>query len=189
MTTIYLHGFLSSPNSNKGRLLKRSHESAGIQFIAPELYLQPNEVQSLLKKIVSEAEKPVNVIGSSLGGLYAAWAAENLNINRVVLLNPALGNWGPVDSEPGWYPIEGSEKKMYVGPSFLEKVIEMLPATLTCPERYLGVFGQKDETLDWKVGASKFNETNQIILAQADHRLSNFGPLVPIIMSFLANGF
>lgn len=106
--TLYLHGFLSTPVSNKARLLKKAHEERGIPFIAPELYMSPFEVASLIRKIRQEHGE-LNVIGSSLGGLYASWAMENLKLNRAVLLNPALGNWGPMICAfcKGWSPWPG----------------------------------------------------------------------------------
>ena len=91
--TLYLHGFLSHPNSAKPKLLKEAHEKIGKPFIAPELYMSPDEVAEFLSKLIKEDLKggPVDVIGSSLGGFYAVWAKEHLPVEKAVLLNPALG--------------------------------------------------------------------------------------------------
>ena len=102
--TLYLHGFLSHPNSAKPKLLREAHEKIGKPFIAPELYMSPEEVAAFLSKLIKEDLEggPVDVIGSSLGGFYAAWAKEHLPVVKAVLLNPALGNWGKVAStSPG----------------------------------------------------------------------------------------
>lgn len=48
--TLYLHGFLSHPNSAKPKLLKEAHEKIGKPFIAPELYMSPDEVAEFLSK-------------------------------------------------------------------------------------------------------------------------------------------
>lgn len=65
--TLYLHGFLSHPNSAKPKLLKEAHEKIGKPFIAPELYMSPDEVAEFLSKLIKEDLKggPVDVIGSS----------------------------------------------------------------------------------------------------------------------------
>lgn len=107
--TLYLHGFLSHPNSAKPKLLREAHEKIGKPFIAPELYMSPEEVAAFLSKLIKEDLEggPVDVIGSSLGGFYAAWAKEHLPVVKAVLLNPALGNWGKVDFQPGWHKVSG----------------------------------------------------------------------------------
>lgn len=64
--TLYLHGFLSHPNSAKPKLLREAHEKIGKPFIAPELYMSPEEVAAFLSKLIKEDLEggPVDVIGS-----------------------------------------------------------------------------------------------------------------------------
>ena len=66
------------------------------------------------------------MIGSSLGGFYAAWAKEHLPVVKAVLLNPALGNWGKVDFQPGWHKVSGLDREMYVCPEFMIQLEKML---------------------------------------------------------------
>ncbi len=42
-TTIYIHGFLSSPYSNKGKILEQRHLQRGIPFIAPGNFCRTEE--------------------------------------------------------------------------------------------------------------------------------------------------
>lgn len=185
-TTLYLHGFLSHPDSNKGSLLRLAHEKAGIPFEAPELYMSPKEVAELLTKTVCRlGAENVNVVGSSLGGFYAAWLAEHFDINRAVLLNPALGNWGKVDFRPGWMQVSGIDKKMYVCESFMDELNEMLVREVTRPERCLSLLSLKDEVLDPTVTAKMLAKTKIIEIAEGDHRISDFTPYVEPILEFL----
>lgn len=148
--TLYLHGFLSHPNSAKPKLLKEAHEKIGKPFIAPELYMSPDEVAEFLSKLIKEDLKggPVDVIGSSLGGFYAAWAKEHLPVEKAVLLNPALGNWGQVDFQPGWHKVSGLDREMYVCPEFMVQLEKMLVKDLKKPQDYLSLISLKDEVLD-----------------------------------------
>ncbi|MBD3883856.1 alpha/beta fold hydrolase [Phormidium tenue FACHB-886] len=99
----YLHGFASSPRSTKAQFLSRSFQALGLSLVAPDLNQddfyhltltrQIEQVRSLLP------EQPITLIGSSFGGLTAAWLAEqSLQIKQLVLLAPAfqfLAHWLP----------------------------------------------------------------------------------------------
>jgi len=96
MTTFfYLHGWASSPQSNKAQLFKQCFEQYGLNLQIPDLNQndffhltltrQIQQVQALLPN------SPVTLFGSSLGGLTALWLAERQpQIQRLVLLAPAL---------------------------------------------------------------------------------------------------
>jgi uncharacterized protein len=96
MTTFfYLHGWASSPQSNKAQLFKQCFEQQGLDLQIPDLNQndffhltltrQIQQVQALLP------HSPVTLMGSSLGGLTALWLAERQpQIQSIVLLAPAL---------------------------------------------------------------------------------------------------
>ncbi|MEP0916777.1 alpha/beta fold hydrolase [Leptolyngbya sp. DQ-M1] len=103
MKYFYLHGFASSPRSTKARQLCDRFRSIHLSLEVPDLNQndfphltltrQIQQVKSLLH------DEPVTLIGSSFGGLTAAWIAEQCDqIDRVVLLAPAfnyLNHWLP----------------------------------------------------------------------------------------------
>jgi pimeloyl-ACP methyl ester carboxylesterase len=100
---VYLHGFASSPQSAKAQYLRDRLQAVGQPWICPDLNQddfthltlsrQLGYVQTLLP------QQPVTVIGSSLGGLTAAWLADRApQVERLVLLAPAFGfldHWLP----------------------------------------------------------------------------------------------
>ena len=53
MATIYLHGFLSSPDSKKGRILALEHKKRGIPFFAPDLTMSPEQVSAMLTRFTA----------------------------------------------------------------------------------------------------------------------------------------
>lgn len=105
---LYLHGFASSPQSKKAQALKHQFDQLGLPLQIPDLNQgdfsrlclsrQIHQVQAQL----SQSTEPFVLIGSSFGGLTAAWMAEQPDqqgqIEALVLLAPAfqfLAQWLP----------------------------------------------------------------------------------------------
>ncbi len=115
---IYLHGFASSPDSAKAKYFRGRFSALGIDLKTPDL--NQNDFSSLtltrqLRQIETEflsiqsSSSPtenvkklreVTIIGSSFGGLTAAWLAQRqLSVKQIILLAPAfqfLGHWLPL---------------------------------------------------------------------------------------------
>jgi len=97
---IYLHGFASSPKSAKAQYLANR-----IELSIPDLNRDDFTHLTLTRQIEQVADRylkssaSVNLIGSSFGGLTAAWLAEKYDkIDRLILLAPAfnfLSHWLP----------------------------------------------------------------------------------------------
>jgi pimeloyl-ACP methyl ester carboxylesterase len=103
MDYIYLHGFASSPRSTKAKALSDRFRRLNLTLHIPDLN-QGNFFHLTLTRQIHQVEAilpltPVTLMGSSLGGLTAAWLAErNPQIQRLVLLAPAfefLLHWLP----------------------------------------------------------------------------------------------
>ncbi|MGG6242233.1 YqiA/YcfP family alpha/beta fold hydrolase [Nodosilinea sp. AN01ver1] len=105
---LYLHGFASSPRSAKAQAMKTRLANLGIPLIIPDLnqgdfarLTLSRQIQQVSALILSQNE-PTVLIGSSLGGLTAAWVAQQPaiteRIEKLVLLAPAfnfLKQWLP----------------------------------------------------------------------------------------------
>jgi uncharacterized protein len=115
---IYLHGFASSPDSTKAKYFRDRFSSLNIDLKTPDLnhndfsnltltrqlhqieteFLKPQTLQSQAENIKNFGE--VTIIGSSFGGLTAAWLAQRqLFVKQIVLLAPAfqfLSHWLPL---------------------------------------------------------------------------------------------
>ena len=89
---LYLHGFRSSPKSFKARVVHKALVDAGRahELICPQLPASPKEAMAL-SLLLAERHAPdkLSIIGSSLGGFYATWLAERLDV-PAVLLNPSV---------------------------------------------------------------------------------------------------
>ena len=96
MKYIYLHGFASSPNSAKARYIRDRFLEKQIALSVPDLNQNNFSDLTLTRQINQVSQEfgdgPVTLIGSSLGGLTAAWLGEKYpQIERLVLLAPAFG--------------------------------------------------------------------------------------------------
>ena len=97
MQYIYLHGFASSPQSYKARSLSDCFKKKGLNLQVLDLNQDDFTNLTLTRQIrqtvanFNNSNIPITLIGSSLGGLTAAWIAEKYpQVQRLVLLAPAF---------------------------------------------------------------------------------------------------
>ena len=112
MQYIYLHGFASAPQSRKAQDLRDRFHHLGHPLHIPDLN-QDNFTGLTLSRQIQQVQtelltpgQPTTIIGSSFGGLTAAWLGEKFAyVERVILLAPAfqfLSNWQPKFPEEQW---------------------------------------------------------------------------------------
>ena len=97
-TYIYLHGFASSPRSNKASYLRDRFAELHLELKVLDLN-QGNFSKLTLTRQIQQTieafpnpETPVILIGSSFGGLTCAWVAQQkLQVKKMILLAPAFG--------------------------------------------------------------------------------------------------
>ena len=98
MEYIYLHGFASSPKSNKAQYLGNCFKNRGLQLNILDLNQGDFGNLTLSRQIqqtidaFSNTDRSVTLIGSSFGGLTAAWVANKSDrVKQLILLAPAFG--------------------------------------------------------------------------------------------------
>lgn len=185
---VYIHGFNSSSASVKARLM---HEgllrlNRGHEFLAPDLHHLPGlALQKLEQEIARHGAKQVAVIGSSLGGHYAAWLAEKHDL-PAVLVNPA------VNPHLLLTPCLGLQKNFHTGeqyqftPQHLRELEQYNVGMITRPERYLLLVQTGDEVLDYRLAVEKYRGARQVVIEGGDHGFRNFSDYVPMILEFAA---
>jgi predicted esterase YcpF (UPF0227 family) len=150
---LYLHGFRSSPQSVKARLMAErvQCEHPGLIWWCPQLPPSPQAAMVLVMKGIADwPHDSMAVIGSSLGGFYATWVAEQTGC-KAVLLNPAvnpardLANY--IGEQTSWHdPTE----RFFFRSEFVQELRELSLSNLRQLERYLAVIAKGDELLDWR---------------------------------------
>ncbi len=94
----YLHGFASSPESTKARRFTEHLGARGLTVVTPDLNapdfttLTMSRMLEQVTRLTADADAPVTLIGSSLGGALAILLANRLPhvVARLVLLAPAV---------------------------------------------------------------------------------------------------
>ena len=186
---LYLHGFRSSPQSAKARLVAdrvASHHSK-VNLWAPQLPPSPREAMDLVMKGIADWPRPsMAVIGSSLGGFYATYVA-GMTRCRAVLLNPAvrpardLAHY--IGDQTNWHD---PSEHFYFRPEYIDELRALEVGTLTRPERALAIVAKGDEVLDWREMSARYPGSRVKLLNGGDHALSDFAEShLDEVMAFL----
>ena len=187
---LYLHGFRSSPQSFKARLLAQRMQALGRgdEYRCPQLPASPREAIALASDLAAGiASDELTLVGSSLGGYYATWLAERFGC-RAVLLNPAVKPPRDLKKYVGvttaWHSDERFEfKREYVG-----ELEALAVQRITRPERYLLIAATGDEVLDWREMVAHYPGAEQLVIEGSDHGISEFAQYVDKVLAFAGIG-
>jgi predicted esterase YcpF (UPF0227 family) len=192
MMTLYLHGFRSSPDSFKAKMLHQAFAARGLEkyWRCPSLPASPSQAievaqqQALdLSHDCGQPTSELTLVGSSLGGFYAIVLAEALNC-RAVLINPAVHAARDLATQVGEHRLYHSDEPMTFLPSYVQELVQMSVAQITDPERYLLIAATGDELLDWREMTAFMTHAHQIIVPGSDHGLSDFENYLPEVLRF-----
>ena len=185
---LYLHGFRSSPQSFKARMLGvwLQQHAPQVTWWCPQLPPSPREAWDLIRD--GTRSWPVHsmaVLGSSLGGFYATVAAEALGCAAVVLnpaVDPARDLLRHVGEQTAYHdPARHFEfKDAYVG-----ELRALTPPRITDPSRYAAVIAKGDELLDWREMSARYAGSHLRLIDGSDHALSDFDLHLPFVLDFL----
>jgi len=185
-TIVYLHGFVSSPQSKKAVMLGDYLRNCitGIAHVVPALHHRPARAMEQ----ISEACEPVargdlTLVGSSLGGFYATAMAEKLGC-RAALLNPAVHPHAHFERHLG------PQRNMYTGEAFeltrehIDELRALDPPAITHPERYWLFVETGDVTLDYRDAVAFYRGALQTVVRGGDHTLVSFPEHVPELVEW-----
>ena len=178
---VYLHGFISSPQSRKavtmGDYVRRCVE--GLDYRVPELHHRPSvAVAQIERECGGVAASDLTLVGSSLGGFYATVLAEKLGC-RAALLNPA------VHPHTHFRKYLGPQRNLYTGEAFeltaahVDELRDMDVAVISRPSRYWLIVETGDEVLDYREAVAYYAGAFQTVEQGGDHALMSFHEHVP----------
>jgi len=185
---LYLHGFRSSPMSTKARLVQQriAQHHPRVTLWCPQLPPSPRQAMAeVMQGIAAWPRAQMAVMGSSLGGYYATWIAEQTGC-RAVLLNPAVHAARDlatqVGTHPSWHePQETFEFKA----SYVDELRQLAVPAITQPERYFTLIAQGDEVLDWREMSAHYAGTPGRLIEGSDHAISEFPAHLDEVLAFL----
>ena len=187
---IYIHGFNSSPASEKALGFAAScRHTEEFAVAVPALSHDPERALRQLENLVEEAYGKLRLlVGSSLGGYYATWLAEKYGC-RAVLVNPAVSPVKTLGEE-----FLGPQKNLYTGEEyeftpeharFLD-TLDIKP--LAHPENYLLLVQTGDQVLNYRQAVERYAGSLQVVQDGGSHRFEGFSEVIPAILEFARAG-
>lgn len=192
---IYLHGFASSPRSAKAQHLRDRFQQQQQTLIVPDLNQDDFSHLTLSRQIHQTSAlftadaRPITLIGSSFGGLTAAWLGERYSqVQRLVLLAPAFGfldHWLPRlgrDAVDHWQaeqvlPIYhyGEQRQVSLHYGFIHDAMQYSETALQRPVPTLILHGRHDEVIPIQASYSYASQRPWVTLMelQSDHSLQD----------------
>ena len=191
MTTthlLYLHGFRSSPQSAKARLMAQhmAEHHPEVVWLCPQLPPSPRAAMEMVTLATAGwPAESMAVVGSSLGGFYATWVAER-RACRAVLLNPAVDPSRDLAKYIGEQTqFHAPEEHFYFKAEYVQELRALTCGNLRQPQNYLAVIAKGDEVLDWREMHARYQSGKVLLLEGGDHAISDFAEHLPAVMAHL----
>lgn len=173
---LYLHGFASSSESNKARLFRKTidKQKLNYQCITPDLPNNVSEAFKFIENLIIDI-KPRFIVGSSLGGFYGTYFAEQFNL-KSILLNPA------VLPANGMKIYLGENENYSTGEKFeftnldidVLKKFENKIKQISLPENYFVFLESGDEVLNYLTAVNYYCGSSMNIFFGGNHSLEMF---------------
>ncbi|SDX51502.1 hypothetical protein SAMN04515617_104196 [Collimonas sp. OK242] len=183
---LYLHGFRSSPQSFKARLLAERMQRLGraAEYLCPQLPASPAAAIAVARACIQACDPAgLTLIGSSLGGYYATWLAEQLGC-RAVLLNPAVKPPRDLEKYIGVSTQYHSDEPFEFKREYIEQLQALQIGPITRPERYFLIAATGDEVLDWQEMVGHYRQARQQVIQGSDHGISEFAEYADAVLAF-----
>lgn len=187
---LYIHGFLSSPLSLKAQQVHSwlTLHKPDWNYCCPELPAYPAEAMATLESIVRKHwDRPVYLLGSSLGGYYATYLSQIYSL-KTVLINPAV--------RPYRFMLEylnrglknyHTDNTYYLTSEHIQQIRRYELEILSQPEKIWLLVQTGDQTLDYRDAVSYYVGCKQAVEQGGDHSFEGFKNKLPEIITFLEN--
>ncbi|GAA4941406.1 YqiA/YcfP family alpha/beta fold hydrolase [Halioxenophilus aromaticivorans] len=174
---IYIHGFLSSPQSHKAQVVARwlAEEHPQVSFYCPQLTPYPGQTQQQLDDLVADLKgQHIGLMGSSMGGFWATYLAEACDL-PAVLINPACE---PLKLMPQYIDQTlqnyHTEQTYQLNSSHLDELTQVPAHSAKRLANYWVLLQTGDETLDYNKAVSKYQGAEMLVEEGGDHSFQNF---------------
>ena len=184
---LYLHGFASSADSTKALQLKKYIELHTKQTNI----LIPNIENNILKAVdqinlLMQTEKPTALIGSSLGGFYGTYFAEEYGV-KFIGINPAVMRPAQMSQYLGENKNYSTGEKFIINQDQLDLLDAMAEKikTIKPGSNYMVLLQSLDEVLDYRAALSFYRGAYLNVTYGGSHSFENFEDCFPKIRLFL----
>lgn len=130
-------------------------------------------------------QQSMAVVGSSLGGYYASWVAQQMRCPSVLLnpaVNPARDLAHYIGEQTQWH---APNEHFYFAPEFVAELraLDVHDQPPAAPQ--LAIIAKGDEVLDWREMVARYPQAHLVLLEGGDHALSDFADHAKGIGQFL----
>ena len=187
---VYLHGFRSSPNSSKAQLTGEAiaslvKDSQAIEWYCPQLPPSPQAAMTMVKQKIAETKaKDLCIIGSSLGGFYATYLAEQYPHAKAIMLNPAVRAARELAPYVGQLTAYDSDEPFDWRAEYVEQLKEQQVEEVTHAERYFLLAAKGDELLDWREMVEHYAGAKHLIIEGSDHGITEYPRYLDQVVAF-----
>ncbi|QPG05294.1 esterase YqiA [Salinimonas marina] len=188
---LYLHGFLSSPQSVKAQATKAwfARHYPQVTLHTPQLPNSPGQVRPQLERYIEQhpqlLEQGLKVIGSSMGGYLASHLVEHYG-GRAALVNPAVRPYELLLEYLGDHINPYTQEPFSLVTDDMHILKSLDTPIVSQPEQYLVLLQTGDETLDYRQAEQKYQGAQLRIEQGGDHSFENYEQHLPDIARFLA---
>ena len=185
---LYIHGFNSAPESKKATQLTSVMQRIGLggQLRVPALHHHPREAIAQLQGAISELGRPL-LVGSSLGGYYATWLAEQHGL-KALLVNPAVSPHRKFDGYLGTQTNHYSGQTWELTLDHVHALADLEVPAPEDPQRYQVWLQTGDETLDYRYAEQYYAACDVRVQAGGDHSYQGFAQQLPELLNFAGIG-
>lgn len=187
---LYLHGFISSPQSAKARAVVACAQALRppLRVRVPALPEEPGRAlaaaEVALQEELAAGAAPLGLIGSSMGGFYATVLAQRYGL-RAVLVNPAVNPQRYVRNHLGEHVNPYSGRRFRLDHSHVAELEALAPAAIAAPERLWLLAQTGDAVLDYRAAVDFYAGCRQTVESGGDHHFQGFERHLPAILNFL----
>ena len=185
---LYLHGFLSSPASTKAKVTQQwlQEHLPRWKYHCPQLSSYPHLARQELIEIYQSLDEVPFVIGSSLGGFWAAWCVEQFG-GKAALINPAVAPHTRFQHFVG-QPLQSyySEDIYTLGLQDLE-VLEACDMEVRTPGAYFVMLQSGDETLDYRMALARYTDAKILLEKGGSHSFDGYEDHLESILRFFTS--
>ena len=186
---LYLHGFHSSPNSQKAVVFKQAVEERfdDLQVLVPQLSVLPHDAVKQINSIMNSYGKQIiGVVGSSLGGYLATYLHNKFN-KPIVVINPAVKPFELLHDYLGEQiqPITGEVYSLKESDMTVLK--SLYQETIFKPEWVWLLQQEKDEVLDYRQALERYQGCKITFELGGSHGFEQFERYPLKLVEFLNN--
>ncbi|MBL4629862.1 MAG: esterase YqiA [Paraglaciecola sp.] len=184
---IYLHGFLSSPESQKAKqtleFVRANYPDLTIEI--PQLENYPNDAAATIEQLVAVHKgKQLRFIGSSLGGFLSTFMVEKYS-GKAVLINPAVRPFDLLVEFLGEHINPNTQQRFLLENKHIDQLRQLDTPNLKTTSDYWVLLQTADETLDYRQAEIKYQNHKLSIEQGGDHSFQDFQRFLPDIFRFL----